>query len=84
MTTIQIPLPDEVVDDLSLSGQALADLAREALLVQLYARGELASGTAAHLLGISRRTFLDLLGRYGVSIFDEQIDLATEMRHGHI
>lgn len=82
MTTIQIPLPDEVVDDLSLNGQALADLAREALLVQLYARGELASGTAAHLLGISRRAFLDLVGRYGVSIFDDQIDLVAETRRG--
>lgn len=82
MTTIEIPLPDEVVGDLSLSQAALTALAREALLVQLYARGELASGTAAHLLGISRRAFLDLLGRYGVSIFDDQIDIQAETRHG--
>jgi predicted HTH domain antitoxin len=82
MTTIHIPLPDEIVHDLSLNQDALTDLAREALLVQLYARGELASGTAAQLLGISRRAFLDLVGQYGVSIFDEQIDLAAEIRHG--
>jgi len=34
------------------------------------------------LLGISRRAFLDLLGRYGVSIFDEQIDFVAESQHG--
>ena len=82
MTMIQIPLPDEVVDDLSLNRQALADLAREALLVQLYARGELASGTAAHLLGISRRAFWTCSGAMGFPTFDEQIDFAAETRNG--
>ena len=84
MTTIHFPLPDDIVHDLSLNQDALTDLAREALLVQLYVRGELASGTAAQLLGISRRVFLDLLGHYGVSIFDEQIDLDAETRHGRV
>ncbi len=82
MTTLHIRLPDEIAHDLTLNQDALTDLAREALLVQLYARGEIASGTAAQILGISRRAFLDLLGHYGVSIFDEQIDLAAETRHG--
>jgi predicted HTH domain antitoxin len=82
MTTLEIALPDEVLHDLSLSRDALTALAREALLVKLYAQGELSSGKAARLLGISRRAFLDLLGQYGISSFDEDVDLAAETHHG--
>lgn len=82
MTTLQIAVPDDVLDDLALSTDALTTLAREALFVRLYERGELSSGKAARLLSISRREFLDLLGQYGVSSFDEQIDFAAETQHG--
>lgn len=82
MTTLQIAVPDDVLDDLALSTDALTTLAREALFVRLYDRGELSSGKAARLLGISRREFLDLLGQYGVSSFDEHVDFAAETQHG--
>ena len=82
MTTLHIALPEDVLKASSMDEQALTDLAREALLVRLYERGALSSGKAARLLSISRREFLDRLGQYGVSSFDEDIDLAAEMQRG--
>jgi predicted HTH domain antitoxin len=80
MSTFQITYPSELV---AVSGQApeqLERLAREALLVRLYDLGELSSGQAAALLGLARREFLDLLGAYHVSVFDEEIDLDAELQ----
>lgn len=82
MQRIQIECPDEL---LGLPGQtktALERLAQEAFLVRLYDLGQISSGRAAEILHISRREFLDLLGRYGVSLFDEQLDLEAEARCG--
>ncbi|MDP9312039.1 MAG: UPF0175 family protein [Chloroflexota bacterium] len=62
--------------------QQLEALAQEALLVQLYRQGKIGSGFAAEALGISRRAFLELLGPYGVSTFDEDMDVAQEAAHG--
>ena len=53
-------------------------MALEALMIRLYALGNLTSSEGAHFLGISRREFLDLLGMYHVSIFDESADLSNE------
>lgn len=47
----------------------------EALYAHLHERGLLSSGRAAKLLGITRWEFLDLLGRHGISYFDEDLDL---------
>ncbi len=54
----------------------------EALVVRLYALGELSSGEGAKLLGLTRREFLDLLGQYNVSLFDNEIDLKKEVGYG--
>jgi predicted HTH domain antitoxin len=80
MLTLNIQLPDELLTSRD-KGQ-LEALAREALIVRLYELGELSSGEGAELLGISRREFLDLVGRYGVSIFDDAIDVQKEARYG--
>jgi predicted HTH domain antitoxin len=79
---IQIECPNDV---LGLPGQnraTLEKLAREAMLIRLYALGQLSSGRAAEILGTSRREFLDLLNDFGVSVFDEQVDLETEAQCG--
>ncbi len=55
---------------------------REAAVVKLYDLGRISSGKAARVLGISRRAFLDVLGRYGVSEFDDTIDVGAEARIG--
>lgn len=81
MPQIHIECPDELVS----TGQtkaALEKLAREAFLVRLYALGQISSGRAAEILHISRREFLDLLDHYGVSSFDDEVDLTNEARCG--
>lgn len=40
------------------------------LAAQLYEMGKLSLGQAADLAGYSKRTFMELLGNYGVSIFN--------------
>ena len=51
--------------------------------MRLYQLGRLSSGEAGHLLGLTRSDFLDLLGAYGVSYFDDKTDLAEDLRHAH-
>ncbi len=79
MAMIQLELPDDLVATLSDTD---VEAMREAAVVKLYDLGRISSGKAARLLGISRRAFLDLLGRYGVSEFDETMDVAAEARIG--
>ena len=81
MTVLQIEYPEELLDQADQTKEALEDLAREALLVRLYDLGKISSGRAAELLSISRREFLDLLGRYNISCFDETMDVVAEAGH---
>lgn len=46
---------------------------KEALMViasRLYERGKLTLGQAADIAGLSKRTFMEMLGSYGVSVFN--------------
>ena len=78
MTILQIDYPEELLDQADQTKEALERLAREALLVRLYDLGKISYGKGAELLGITRWEFLDLLGAYGVSIFDDTQDVAAE------
>ena len=40
------------------------------LATKLYEDGKLSLGQGAELVGLSKRTFMELLGKYGVSIFN--------------
>ncbi|MEO7909129.1 MAG: UPF0175 family protein [Roseiflexaceae bacterium] len=80
--TLHIDDVDELLTLPNLSQERLEIIAREALLVRLYELTLISSGKAAEILHTSRREFLDLLGRYGVSEFDEDMDLAAEVRRG--
>jgi predicted HTH domain antitoxin len=72
MHTIQIEYPDDILAN--ADEEQLKALAREAFYAKLYEQGLLSSGRAAQLLGITRWDFLDLLGHYGVSYFDDTLD----------
>ncbi len=72
---LHLQVPEEFTGK---SQQQLEALAFEALVVRLYALGELSSGEGAQLLSLTRREFLDLLGRYNVSVFDDEIDFKKE------
>ena len=79
MLTLHIQLPDGAIARDPAEPEVLA---HEALVVRLYDLGELSSGEAADLLRLSRREFLDLVGRYGVSIVDDTQDVAREAGFG--
>jgi predicted HTH domain antitoxin len=40
------------------------------LVANLYKKGKLSLGRAAEVAGLTKRTFAELLGSYGVSIFN--------------
>ncbi len=78
MTTLHIDYPEELLEQIEQSKEDLEVLAREALLVRLYDLGKISSGKAAELLGMPRWVFLDVLGTYGVSVFDDTQDVGAE------
>lgn len=61
MKTLSIQLPDEVNEkELKMTVAAV-----------LFERGTLSSGQAAELIGISKREFIETIGRHGFSVFGE-------------
>ncbi|HHB52394.1 MAG TPA: UPF0175 family protein [Saprospiraceae bacterium] len=61
MTEYQIQLPEELkLDEFEL---------KMLIAGRLYEQGRLSSGQASQVVGISKRTFLELLGKYDISIF---------------
>jgi predicted HTH domain antitoxin len=70
MKTLTVDLPDLVDID-------LYDL-KIVLATNLYRTSRLSLGQAASLLGISKRTFMETLGHFNVSIFDNDIKFLEE------
>lgn len=62
MKTLTINMPDS----LYLDNQDLAML----VSTKPYEQGKLSLGQAAEVAGLTKRTFAELLGRHGVSIFN--------------
>lgn len=59
--TVQLELPEGV----KVSESELKMI----LAAKLFEMGELSSGQAAKMVGVTRRAFLESVGKYGVSIF---------------
>lgn len=52
------------------------------LASKLYESGKLSLGQAAELVGISKRSFAELLGTYGVSLFNYPAsDLSSDVKN---
>ena len=72
MRTIKLQIPDEVdwkEYDFSMI-----------IASKLYEEGKLSSGQAAKITGLSKRAFIELLGRYGVSVFSTSLsDLKSDI-----
>lgn len=61
MNVFQIQIPDSVeINDFEL---------KMLIAVKLFEDGKLSSGQAAEIVGVSKRTFIELLGKYNVSFF---------------
>ena len=66
MTTITLQLPDNLAEQ---QYDALRFIA-----AKFYESGRLTLGQAAEMAGLSKRTFAELLGDYGVSIINYSVD----------
>lgn len=72
MRTIEIHIPDEI--DLKDYDFAMI------IASKLYEDGKLSAGQAAKVAGLSKRAFIELLGRYGVSVFSTSLsDLESDI-----
>jgi len=67
---INVQYPDSLADLLKLNSTDFAMEIKTSSMIKLYEIGKISSSIAAGILGISRQSFLDLLSRYKVSIFD--------------
>lgn len=76
MKTLTLNIPD----NLDLDNREAAML----LATRLYEQGKLSLGQAAELAGYSKRTFMELLANYNVSVFnyDEQ-ELENDIRNAN-
>ena len=74
MKTLSINVPDNVEMD-----------EKEALLIitsKLYEQGKLTLGEAAEASGLSKRAFIEMLGIYGISVFNlDAEELASDLRN---
>lgn len=72
MRTIQINIPDSVdLKDYDFS---------MIIAAKLYEESKLSSGQAAQIVGLSKRAFIEMLGKYGVSVFSTSVsDLHSDI-----
>jgi len=66
MRTIKLKIPDSVEKNDNELAMIIAS--------KLYEDGTLSSGQAAELAGLSKRTFIELLGKYDVSVFSTSVE----------
>ncbi len=70
MQILQIQLPDFINIDTQEIQMLLAS--------KLYEKGVLSVGQAAQMAGLSKRTFMELLGRYQVSVLNYPAEDITQ------
>ena len=74
MKTLKLNIPDS----LDLTNRELVMLVAS----RLYEQGKLSLGQAAELAGLTKRTFVELLNQYNVSIFNfPSTDLSSDVEN---
>ncbi len=74
MKTITLQVPDTI----DLNDKEVAMI----VATGLYEKGKLSLGQAAELVGLTKQTFAELLGKYGVSLFNyPDSDLSRDVRN---
>mgnify|MGYP006288151425 CR=1 FL=1 len=82
MKNVVVEIPGEVILGLKVPSDQAGDAVRMAAAVKLFEIGQLSSGGAARLAGVSRLVFLSRLSDYGVDAFrltKEQIEKETRL-----
>jgi len=52
------------------------------LAAKMYEDGFLSSGQAADMIGLTKRAFIEIIGKYGVSVFSRNVeDLKNDFIH---
>ena len=72
MSTVTIEYPDELRVSLKFRRDEFADEIKKVSMIKLYELGKISSGMGAKVLNMSRLEFIELLGRYKVSIFPHE------------
>lgn len=70
MGAVAVELDEEVASLLRQPDRSLDAAAQELIVTELYRRGHLSRGKAAHLLGMPLDAFLDHAGRLGIPFVD--------------
>ena len=78
MTTVQVPVPDELFSTVRRTPAEVASEMCLALAIRWYAQGLISQGAGANLAGLNRSAFLDALSAAGVSPFQETIEEIRE------
>ncbi len=78
MNVLKIPYPEELLLSLKKNPSEFEDEARLLLAVKLYELGQVSTGMAAQLAGMSRIAFIFSLARFGLSPIGVEPDELTE------
>ena len=73
-----LTISDEGLENIQLSSEVkkkALQKAREGYVIALLEVGEISSGRAAKILGVSRIKMIEMMNKWGISIFDEEQDL---------
>jgi predicted HTH domain antitoxin len=82
MTTITIHCPDEVLISLKQDAQSFQKSLALAAAMKFYELGQLTSGRAAELAGVSRVEFLHRAAEFRVPAWDlTEAELQEDLRH---
>lgn len=73
MTKVEFTLPIDTITD--TIRQEAENKAKEAYIMTLLKHGEISTGKAGQLLGISRLDVIELMSKYEISIFDDSMSL---------
>jgi len=74
MQTIHLNIPDDINPKDYDFSMIIAS--------KLYEDGKLSAGQAAQIAGLSKRAFIEVMGKYGVSVISDSIDdLHSDIRN---
>ncbi len=68
MAEVKLDLPPDLLKLLQGMGDVQQTI-KECIVLELYRRGEISTGKAAEILGMSYRQFLDLLAKHKIPLF---------------